>query len=453
MKLDTQTFNRLSLGIIEKEGCSPEEAVMKLESLRLNLVCSDAIRTSLPLQGAFLTAINTGKRAFLGGVFVRMTEEVRCLLPWPGDKSLNDIAVELGATLTEQVSNNDFSLTFGFPGSIDNNQAQVVCNNWQAGILVNNEPAPFDMTGCIPTAGIFIGGLAVSLAFLKMSGINLSSADRSVGISLWRPDLHWLDDEAKGPQPLYLPGKYWILGLGHLGQSYLWNIGLLPYPEPKDVSLLLQDTDRIEAANYSSGLLSERCHTNLYKTRSCSLWLEARGFSTLITERKFDADTKRNGEEPFVALCGFDSAKSRLPLESTGFDLVVETGLGSNMSTFDIIALHTFPGAAKTPVEVWGDDDEQEMEMNPSIYNVLKELDDEICGIIPMAISGKSLSASFVGACSGALVVAELIRGLHGGMRYDKVVIQLRKMQNRVNIINKTPLYTTEHSKNGFICL
>lgn len=453
MKLNADTFNRLSLGIIEKEGCSPEDAVMKLESLRLNLECNDAIRTSLPLQAAFLTAINSGKRAFLGGVFVKMPEEVGCLLPWPGNKSLNNIAVEVGATLTKQINSNDFGLTFGFPGSIDNNQIQVACNDWQAGILVNNETAPFEMIGIIPTAGIFIGGLAVSLAFLKMSGINLSSADSSIGISLWRPDLHWLNSDAKGPNPSFLPSKYWILGLGHLGQAYLWNIGLLPYRIPKDVSLLLQDTDRVEEANYSSGLLSEFTDTNLYKTRSCSLWLEARGFSTAITERKFGFDTKRNGEEPFIALCGFDSTNSRLLLENAGFDLVVETGLGSNMSTFDIIALHTFPRASKTPGEIWGNDDETKTEINQNIYDVLKKLDDEICGIIPMSISGKSLSASFVGACSGAFVIAELIRGLHGGMRYDKVVIQLRNLENRVSIINKTPFYTSEQSKNGFTCI
>lgn len=453
MKLDTDTFNRLSLSIIEKDKCSPKEAIDKLQSLQLNLVCTEALKTSLPLQAALLTAINTGKRAFLGGVHVKMPPKVKCLLPWPDNKYLNEIVVELGASISDEVNNENFSLKFGLPGSIDDNSMQVVCNDWQAGILTNGESVSFEQTGTIPTAGIFTGGLAVFLAFLKMSAINISACDNSTGISLWRPDLHWLDSNAKGPQVKFLPTKYWILGLGHLGQAYLWNIGLLPYSPSQIATILLQDDDIIVKANLSAGLLCEVLHTGLYKTRVCSFWLEDRGFQTIITERRFDDNTKRINEEPFIALCGFDSALSRLPLENAGFDLVVETGLGSSLSTFDMIALHTFPNASKTPDEIWGSEDHTKSHINEAVYDILKDMSDEECGIIPLTISGKSISASFVGACSGALVVAELLRGLHNGMRYDKIAIQLRDIANRKAIVHKKGSYTLEHSRNGFIAI
>ena len=451
MELNTDTFNRLSLGIIEKDKCSPEEAINKLQSLQLNLICTDIINTSLPLQAALLTAINTGKRAFLGGVYIKMPNEVKCLLPWPGKEYLNDIAVELGATISNEINNKNFCLTFGLPGSIDDNCMQVVCNDWQAGILTNGESMVFEQTGTVPTAGVFAGGLAVFLAFLKMSGINIAACDNSNGISLWRPDLHWLDSNAKGPQVEFLPEKYWILGLGHLGQAYLWNIGLLPYNQSQAVTILLQDDDKIVDANWSAGLLSEIKHRNLYKTRLCGSWLEARGFETIITERRFDANTQRINQEPFVALCGFDSASSRLPLENAGFDLIVETGLGSSLSTFDIIALHTFPDASKTPNDLWGIEDETKTDINEVVYDILKNLHDDECGIVPLTISGKSLSASFVGACSGALVIAELLRGLHGGIRYDKIAIQLRDISNLTAIIHKDKVYSHHHARNGFI--
>ena len=454
MELNTNTFNRLSLGIIEKDKCSPEEAINKLGSLRLNLVCSETINTSLPLQAALLTAVNTGKRAFLGGVYIKMPKEVICLLPWPGAKFLNDIVIELGGTILESINNENFSLTFGLAGTIDNNCMQLVCNDWQAGVLSNGEEVPFEQKGTIPTAGVFAGGLAVFLAFMKMSGINIASCDDSTGLSLWRPDLHWLDPNAKGPRIEFLPGKYWILGLGHLGQAYLWNIGLLPYTSRQLATVLLQDDDKIVAANRSAGLLCEPGHTNLYKTRVCSSWLENRGFQTIITERRFDNYTKRINEEPFIALCGFDSASSRLPLENAGFDLIIETGLGSSLSTFDIIALHTFPGASKTPHELWGSEDLIKIDINEIVYEILKDLHkDEECGIVPLTISGKSLSASFVGACSGALVIAELLRGLHGGMRYDKIIFQLRDIENIKAILHKKGKYIIEHSRNGFIAI
>ena len=451
MELNTDTFNRLSLGIIEKDKCSPDEAISKLQSLQLNLICTYILNTSLPLQAALLTAINTGKRAFLGGVHVKMPQKVKCLLPWPGSKYLNDIVIELGAVISDKFNNENFTLTFGLPGSIDDNSMQVVCNDWQAGILANNESMAFEQTGTIPTAGIFAGGLAVFLAFLKMSNINIAACDNSIGVSLWRPDLLWLDSNAKGPQVKFLPAKYWVLGLGHLGQAYLWNIGLLPYRNSQTAIILLQDDDKVVEANLSAGLLCEIHHTDLYKTRVCCSWLESRGFKTTITERRFDDNTKRINEEPFISLCGFDSALSRLPLENAGFDLIVETGLGSSLSTFDIIALHTFPNSSKTPHEIWGSEDHTKVDINEAVYDILKDMSDEECGIIPLTISGKSISASFVGACSGALVVAELLRGLHSGMRYDKITIQLRDIENIKAIPHKKNTYLLEQSRNGFI--
>lgn len=451
MKLDTDKFNRLSIGIMEKYKCTPAGAIDILSSLRLNIECGDVIHSSLPLQAALLTAVNTGKRAFLGGVFIIMPANVISLVTWPGMKYLNDIVVGLGGKIVSTIDDNNYTICFGLPGNIDHNRVEVVCNDWQAGILTNAEKCEFTSTGSIPTAGIFAGSLSVGLGFLKMAGINIAAADNSVGISLWRPDLPWLDHAAAGPVISILPKKYWLLGLGHLGQAYLWNIGLLPYKDPNDCSILLQDDDRLVEANWSAGLLSELIDAGTYKTRLCAAWIEARGFKSVITERRFDINTKRTAEEPFVALCGFDSAASRLCLEDAGFDLVVESGLGNNLATFDLLALHTFPGSHKTPREIWSPENDGPTEINQVILDILQPLDDEICGIIPITIASKSISASFVGACSGALVIAELLRALHGGNRYQKLTIQLRDIDGRSPVQHSAKEYSMEMSKNGFI--
>lgn len=451
MTMTPDSFNRLSLGFIEKEKCSPKQAISKLNSLQLNLVCGNGIENALPLQAALLTAVNTAKRAFLGGVHVYLHSTVQCLLPWPAKKSLNAIIEDLGGEIGNQINNEIFSLHFGLPGNIDKNQIQVVCNDWQAGILADGECAPFDQTGTIPTAGIFAGGFAVAMAFLKVSQINIAACDQSMGVSLWRPDLDWLSEEAKGPVVEFLPEKYWILGLGHLGQAYVWNIGLLPYSSNSAPVITLQDFDKVVEANWSAGLLCETENVNQYKTRICSNWLESRGFKTIITERRFDEHTKRVNEEPFVALCGFDSALSRLNLENAGFDLIVESGLGSRISTFDIISLHTFPDASKTAFDIWGEESKHSYEVNEIVLNVLNEISDkEACGIVPIAIAGKSLSASFVGACAGALVVSELIRGLHGGKRYERINFQLRNLGELKAVIHKSDVYSLQQSRNGF---
>src|SRR5688500_8162240 len=99
MDLNVDSFNRLSLCLIEKFRISSEAAMEKLAALKLNLICGEKIKSSIPLQAALLTAVNTAKRAFLGGVFVEMPDTVPCLVPWPGNKSLNEVVLELGGLI------------------------------------------------------------------------------------------------------------------------------------------------------------------------------------------------------------------------------------------------------------------------------------------------------------------------------------------------------------------
>lgn len=459
--MNIDSFNRLSLGIMENEKCAPKDAMRKLQLLKLDIRCNDNIRMSLPLQAALITSVNTAVRAFLGGVRVHMPSDVVSLLPWPTRKKLNSAALksgtlneivrELGGMIVPELSENNFTLTFGIPASIDDNGLQVVCSDWQGGVMTNNEVSPFDPVGSLPVGGVFAGGYAVTQAFFRLSGMEIAAGDQSSGLSLWRPDLDWLNPQAAGPQAVLLPRKYWILGLGHLGQAYLWNIGLLPYADPRQVSILLQDGDRIVKANWSAGLLTTKKSSGQYKTRWCSRWLEQRGFKTILTERRFDDSTRRASEEPFVALCGFDTAESRLPLEDAGFDLVVEAGLGGNLALFDRANVHTFPQAQRSPREIWVKPEQDNTTANQVILSILQSQSKDPCGIIPITIAKKAVSASFVGACTGALSIAELLRGLHDGTRYDKISFQLRDLSCTRAIIHADSSYTTQHGRNGFL--
>ena len=152
----------------------------------------------------------------------------------------------------------------------------------------------------------------------------------------------------------YLPQKLWILGLGHLGQAYLWTLGLLPYAEPQKAEFFLQDFDRVVVANLGTGLLCSAESVGRLKTRLCAEWMENRRLRTRIIERPFDFRIVPNDDEPLVALCGFDSAAARRLLEKPGFDLIVEAGIGGDIANFDHIFLHTFPDATKKPEEIWG---------------------------------------------------------------------------------------------------
>src|SRR6266498_2166144 len=68
-------FDRLAKGIMERRQVNYAEARKMLSDLQLGLIAGEDIRDSRAHQAALLTAINTGKRAFRGGVAVSLRSE------------------------------------------------------------------------------------------------------------------------------------------------------------------------------------------------------------------------------------------------------------------------------------------------------------------------------------------------------------------------------------------
>ena len=63
--------------------------------------------------------------------------------------------------------------------------------------------------------------------------------------------------------------------LGHLGQAYLWALGLLPYVDSSEVSLVLQDIDIITPSTESTSILSDTTLIGRKKTRAMAEWADA----------------------------------------------------------------------------------------------------------------------------------------------------------------------------------
>ena len=122
----------------------------------------------------------------------------------------------------------------------------------------------------MPLAGMLSAALAVNEAYLFVNGGASVAGRCALGLSLWRPDagFDWLAGDSGEPELTYLPSRLWMLGLGHLGQAYLWGLGLLPYLEPGDVSLVLQDIDVITPSTDSTSVLTEAELIGQKKTRA-----------------------------------------------------------------------------------------------------------------------------------------------------------------------------------------
>lgn len=162
-----------------------------------------------------------------------------------------------------------------------------------------------------------------------------------------------------------------------------------------------------------------------------AVWAERRGFSTTIHERRFSAGFRRQEDEPPVLLCGLDNAQGRRALDGAGFDLVVEAGLGRGYQDFRTLRLHTLPGT-RTAAQIWPPTAEPApmtaepapMTSAPAYQALLESGVIDRCGMTLLA--GKAIGAPFVGAVTASLVVAQVLRVLHGGVPLQLLDLDLQ---------------------------
>lgn len=308
---------------------------------------------------------------------------------------------------------------------------RAVFAGWRGGIV----PAPAEAAPVsapvMALAPMLAAALAVNEAFLYVSGHVGVAGRRAVGLSLWdpAPACDWLGATVTESVLSLLPARLWLIGLGHLGQAYLWGLGLLPFARPQDLSLVLQDIDIITPSTESTSILSDPTLINIKKTRAMAAWAERRGFSTVIHERFFDASFRRQDDEPAVALCGLDNGAGRQALDQVGFDFVVEAGLGRGHRDFRAIRLHTLP-ASRPASQIWrrAQADDQ-VEDRPAYKGMLASGALDRCGVTLLA--GKAVGAPFVGAVAATLALSEVLRLLQGGAVHELIDLDLKAPEYR----------------------
>ncbi len=316
-----------------------------------------------------LTAASLAKRCFPGAVRVVLDDRLAAspLLPWPSMGLTFGQALSRAAGRRRLLSGHrDHSrerdgtaIVFGDANAPDT-ALRVTFDGWIAAT------GPAEMVARLPErsncvlSGILASSLAVSEIFMSCMGVSVAATRRRITHSLWRPGADVLDPEARGVSIEFLPRALWVLGLGHLGNAYLWAIAALQHPDPGEVEVVLNDFDRVEPENVETGLLFTNVARGQFKTRVCSAWLEKRGFRTRIVERRFDEHFRCQADEPRLALCGFDNNAARRHLKAAEFDRVLESGLGGKADNFDTLAVHTFPQFRRVE-ELWRDASPEEI--------------------------------------------------------------------------------------------
>lgn len=425
----------VKLAMDSGEAATPEEARRIFQNYRLRILTGPDVASSPTRQAALLTAVNTGRRCFLGGVEVIGCPDAELLIPWRGCRTIADALIDLQSSLIHTQSENIPQIIIGAPQTNwgeNDFTVRTTFDGWCGGVVPIDDGRGLNERNEFTPAGVLAGALAVSEAFQYVRRCNVQAGRRAIGLSLWQPDTMspWLDNHEIGPQLELLPSKLWLIGLGHLGQAYLWTLGFLPYKSPSNVELVLQDYDVLVAANDSTSLLTDQRIIGQRKTRAMATWCEKRGFKTRINERRFANNFQIDEEEPQVALCGVDNEAARANLEDVNFAQIIEAGLGRGTEEYLAFQMHCFP-ASRLARNLWNRG--QSPQMQPSLlgqpaYKLMASNGVDKCGLTTLA--NRAVGASFVGAFTSTLVVAELLRMAIGERRYEAIDGTLRSPEH-----------------------
>lgn len=422
--------NRMAIGLARARGLRYQEAEEKLRNLSLRIVWALPGSGTLAQQLALLTAANTAARAFLGGVQVELPDDVPLVISIPRVTTLK-AALEWAGVFSVALSNPTYTIYIGPPDDrAQPDDVVIFCDAWRGGACDVREATNFLMGDQDPLGlgGICAGAIGVHRCFVRAAHLPGQCLDQACGLSLWDPSTDWRQP-VEGLRLRQLPIRYWMLGLGHLGQGYLWSLAFLPFPRPGSVEFLLHDFDQIDESNFGSGLLCVQGALKRKKTRHCADWLEHLGLSTRITERRFTTVDRCGDADPAVAFCGFDNVSARQGLDTAGFGLVLECGLGGGLADFDQIDIHTFPSRRHSAHSLWGAFSDRKPPVSEAIAQLFASGADEVCGALAIDIAGKSVSTSFVGAIAGALATAEMLRVFNRGVTFDDASFDLRNPQ------------------------
>ena len=408
------------------------EAEALFRGFRLHFAIGEAEAIDPQHQAALLTGVALARRVFLGGVGVSGALQAELRVPMMLGSTLSQAVTILGATVENHSIGVPLVTIGGGPlNRMDAFHVRTAYAGWRGGILPAHSETTIIEGPSMALSPMLAAALAVNEAFFFVRTGNSAQGRRPLGLSLWNPSpqVDWITDTAGEPELRYLPSRLWLIGLGHLGQAYLWGLGLLPYPPRDGPSVVLQDFDVLTPSSESTSILTTPDLVGQKKTRAMAAWAEARGFTTSIHERFFDANFTRQPDEPAVALCGLDNGLGRRALDRVGFDFIVEAGLGRGHRDFRTMRLHTLP-APRSANDIWKEENSSEkVEEQAAYQNMLKDGALDRCGITLLA--GKAVGAPFVGAVASCLVLSEVLHLLHGGPIHQVIDLDLQSIEHR----------------------
>jgi hypothetical protein len=316
--LDSSTLHRGAKYFMDSgRAATHDEAMALLRSFGLTIHVSASIAGSRDEQVALLTLVNVARRSFLAGVEVVGLPDAKPLTRLTRARSLARAVADYGGRVVKQDN-------AAWPAAIIGARPwpetelpvwRLRWSGWRGGVVPADDGDTQPNDAAIALAPVLAAACCAAEAFAWHAKDHVMAGYRPHGLSLWKPGADWLASDGTEPGITWLPSHLWLIGLGNLGQAFAWVLATLPYANPTEVKLALQDDDRLTKSNDSTSLLSFVRDVGHRKARKLGAWLDARGFDTYLLESRFGKLTTRTAEDPAVALCGVDNPIARAALE------------------------------------------------------------------------------------------------------------------------------------------
>lgn len=416
--MDADSFHRLAKVLADSgEAETIEAAQVAFAAYGVRIVLDASVANDIAAQVIALTAINAASRSFLGNVHIDAPGDMMLRAPGFVGRTLSEFSAWVNvAPVTHEQAQKWPEIRVSATVTVDAGHAiRPWADGWRYGLGFK----PSCEGGFFAPACVAAAGLAVSEAFSILRHDNPYAGRRAMTLSLSSPGSsgHGTQCPVDG---LKVPGL-WLVGLGHLGQAYAWTLGFMTPAEGS--MLIVQDVDVITESTLSTSMLSAAADIGQKKTRVTGAWLESRGYSTFIVERRFDGAQHVHSTEPRLALFGVDNASARRVMEGAGFNTVVDAGLGSGFKDFRAMRVRTFPGPSSAAA-LWATADVNQTTPHAPAYQALLAGGADPCGVTTLAT--RAVGAPFVGCVAAGYAIAELLRRQIGGASYAVIDLNLR---------------------------
>ncbi|MGN8546966.1 hypothetical protein ACQPTN_20045 [Bradyrhizobium sp. 13971] len=386
-----------------------EEAEARLNAVRIDVVVGDDQVSTTAGQAAALTAVTTARKCF-GRVTLIIARDVPLVATLPIGGTMKAAARRLGARVDTQPSRlATHTIRIGDAPAGASWNIRCWWDRWLAGTRTFDGDEIADSR--LPLSGVFAGAVAVRQVFAcVLAGRDIRARDTTV--SLWTPWLPASMDEI-GPERFDVPDKLWLLGLGHLGQAFVWTFCFLRGQGERLV--VLQDNQKISEENEATSLLVLPGDGELgeRKVRVADVWLKQAGWETSPIERRHVGDLALGDDDPPILLSGLDRLKPRLVLAKHGFPFMIDAGIGHGPGDFEGVQVRTIVNG-EPPEGLWSKSAKTE-ETEDGTKGLLDrpaymELEQHVgeCGKVSFAQA--SVAVPFVGAATGAIVIGQAIR-------------------------------------------